>query len=75
MWDPSKEGLKEEGRILVQTVRGNYEGCTRREVLQAKEAHCAQAMLGNSSKKDYRGMVSNNLIANCPISPSDIPNA
>jgi hypothetical protein len=31
-------------------------------------------MLGNPSKKDYKGMVSNNLIANCPITSSNITN-
>jgi hypothetical protein len=60
---------------FVQTVRGNYEGFTRRKVLQAKEARRAQAMLGNPSKRDYKGMVSNNLIANCPVTASDVTNA
>ena len=60
---------------LIQTVHGNYEGYTKREVTQAKEAHRAQAMMGNPSEKDYKGMVSNNLIANCPISSKDVYNA
>jgi hypothetical protein len=60
---------------LVQTVRGNYEGFTKREVLKAKEARRGQAMLGNPSEADYKGMVSNNLIANCPVSLLDVSNA
>ena len=56
-------------------MRGNYEGYTKREVTQAKEARRAQAMMGNPSEKDYKGMVSNNLIANCPISSKDVSNA
>ena len=56
----------------IQTVRGNYEGYTKREVTQAKEARRAQAMMGNPSEKDYKGMVSNNLIANCPITSRDL---
>jgi hypothetical protein len=60
---------------FIQTVCGNYEGYTKREVTQAKEARRAQAMMGNPSEKDYKGMVSNNLIANCPISSKDISNA
>ena len=32
---------------FVQTIQGNYEGFTTREVLKAKEARQAQAMLGN----------------------------
>jgi hypothetical protein len=44
--------------LHVQTVRGNYEGHTKRYVLQAKEARCAQAMIRNPSKGDFKGMVS-----------------
>ena len=64
-----------EGTALVQTVLGNYKGFTKREVLQAQEARQAQAMLGNLSKKDFQGMVSGNLIPNCPITHQDISNA
>ena len=59
----------------IQTVHGNYEGYTKREVPQAKEARRAQAMIGNRSEKDYKGMVSNNLIPNCPITSKDVSNA
>jgi hypothetical protein len=70
-----KEPEHEEAVALVQTVRGNYEGYTKCEVLKAKEARRAQAMMGNPSKKDYKTMVSNNLIPECPIAPTDIANA
>jgi hypothetical protein len=50
----------------VQTVHGNYEGHTKRDVLQAKEARRAQAMIGNPSKGDFKGMVSGNLIKTVP---------
>ena len=73
--DPRKEPEHEGGVTLVQTVRGNYEGYTKRKVLKAKEARRAQAMMGNPSKKDYKTMVSNNLIPECPITPTDISNA
>ena len=58
----------------IQTVRGNYEGYTKREVTQAKEARIAQAMMGNPREKDYKEMVSNNLIPNCPITSKDVSN-
>jgi hypothetical protein len=61
-----KETMDSE-MTYIQTVRGNYEGYTKREVTQAKEARRAQAMMGNPSEKDYKRMISNNLIANCPI--------
>ena len=73
--DPRKEPEHKGVATLVQTVQGNYEGYTKREVLKAKEARRAQAMMGNPSKKDCKGMVSNNLIANCPVTSSDVSNA
>ena len=56
-------------------MRENYEGYTKREVLRAKEARRAQAMIGSPSKGDFKGMVSSNMIKNCLVSPSDIANA
>jgi hypothetical protein len=70
----SCNGAVETVVLFMQMVRGNYEGFTKRKVVQAKEAHQAQAMLGNLSKKDYKGMVSNNLIVNCPITSSNVTN-
>ena len=75
MQNASQQLTEPEGVALVQTVRENYEGYTKREVLRAKEAHCAQAMIGNPSKGDFKGMVSSNMIKNCLITPSDIANA
>ena len=72
MQNASQQSTESEGMALVQTVRENYEGYTKREVLRVKEAHCAQAMIGNPSKGDFRGMVSSNMIKNCSITPSDI---
>ena len=42
---------------------------------QAKEARRAQARMGNPSEKDYKGMVSNDLIPNFPITSKDVSNA
>jgi hypothetical protein len=66
---------KEEATMLVQIVHGNYEGYTKQEVLKAKEACRGQALIGNPTEKDYRNMVSSNMIANCPFSKSNITNA
>jgi hypothetical protein len=64
-----------EGSMHVQTVQGNYEEYTKREIEQAKEAKKAQAIIGNPSEKDFKGMVSNHLVTNCPITHADITNA
>jgi len=75
MQNASQQSTEPEGVALVQTVRENYEGYTKREVLRAKEARRAQAMIGNPSEGDFKGMVSSNMIKNCSITPSDIANA
>ena len=64
-----------EGTTNVQTVRGNYEGYTKKEVLQAKAARRAQAMMRNPSESNCKGMVSRSMIKNHPITPVDITNA
>ncbi len=76
------QSMQQEHRVCmgvevlhVQTVCGNYEGHTTRDVLQAKEARRAQAMIGNPSEGDFKSMVSGNLIKNCPITTTDITNA
>ena len=56
-------------------MRGNYEGYAKHEVLKAKEVRRAQAMVGNPSEADYKGVVSHNLISNCPDASSVITNA
>ncbi len=70
----NKDSTKKEV-TLVQTVHGNYKGFTKREVIKMQEVREAQAMLGNPSKKNFQGLVSGNLIPNCPIARSDISNA
>ena len=32
-------------------------------------------MMGNPSKKDYKGLVSNHLISNCPVTATNITNS
>ena len=54
MQNASQQAMGSKGRALVQTVRENYEGYTKREVLRVKEARCEQAMIGNPSKGDFK---------------------
>ena len=48
--------------ILVQTVRSNYEGFTKKEIKAAKAVCKLQGMIGSPSEKDYGGMVKSNMI-------------
>jgi hypothetical protein len=68
-------GSKEAAKVFVQTVQQNYEGFTKRKVLQVKEGRHAMEMIGNSSKEDFKGMVRGNMIQNCPVTPDAITNA
>jgi hypothetical protein len=65
---------KTKHAILVERVQRNYEGYTKKDIVKAKEARRAQAMMGNPSKKDYKGVVSNHLISNCLVTHTNIPN-
>ncbi len=60
---------------FIQTIRGNMEGFTRREVEETREARKAQAMMGHPTDRDFLGLVRANLIANCPVSATAVTNA
>ena len=61
--------------MFVNTVAQNYEGYTKREVLKAHEARRFQRMIGAPSERDYQGLVREKLIANCPVTVTDVHNA
>ena len=61
--------------ILVHRVRRNYEGFTKKNIKAAKAARKLQGMIGSPSENDYGGMVSSNMIKNCPIYSTDVSNA
>ena len=61
--------------LLVQTVHKNYQGYTKKEVFQAKEARRGQGMINSPSESDYKAMVSTNMIRNYPISQHGVSNA
>ena len=47
---------------LVQTVGSNYKGFTKKDIKAAKVERKLQGMISSPSEKDYRGMVSSNMI-------------
>ena len=61
--------------IPVQTVLSSYEGFTKKYIKAAKAARKLQGMISRPSEKNYGGMVSSNMIKNCPIDSTDISNA
>jgi hypothetical protein len=60
---------------FVQTIRGNMDGFSRREVEEAREARMAQAMMGHPTDREFLGLVRSNLITNCPVSTTAVTNA
>ena len=68
-------GSEEAATAFVQTVQKNYKGFTKKDVLRAKEARRAMGLIGNPSENDFKGLVSNNMITNCPITTTAITNA
>jgi hypothetical protein len=61
--------------ILVNTVRENFEGYSRHEVKKAKEARRIQGMIANPTKREFPGMLCEQLLTNCPVTMRDVDNA
>ncbi len=60
---------------MVHTVRGNFEGYTKHNIKKAQEARLLQGMIGNPTEREFKGMVREKLIANCPVTVRNIQNA
>ena len=61
--------------MLVNTVQDNVEGHTKHDIARAKEARRLQGMIGNPTDKEFKGVVCEKLITNCPITVQDAENA
>ena len=53
--------------MLVNTVRENFEGYSRHKVKKAKEARRIQGMIADPTKREFDGMVCEQLLTNCPV--------
>ena len=61
---------------MIQTVRDNYEGYTKREVQEATLARKAQLNLGCPTEKEFAKMVSSSSgVSNIPIDPIAVTHA
>jgi hypothetical protein len=61
--------------MLVNTVKDIFEGHTKRNIAKAKEAQRLQGMVGNPTDKEFKGMVRERLITDCPVTVQDVENA
>ncbi len=69
-----KEFEAEAALSLVQTVRGNMEGFTKREVEEARKACGVQEILGHPTNHNFLGMVRGGMISNCLVTPTAVQN-
>ncbi len=60
---------------MQQSIRGNMEGFSKRQILRAHEARLLQGCIANLSEREFNDLVRNNQLKNCSISVDDISNA
>jgi hypothetical protein len=60
---------------MVNTIKGNQEGFSQQQIHRAKLARELQATVGHPSTNDLKNIIKANLIANCPVTTSDIDRA
>ena len=75
-----KEGLhyhdtRNREITLVQTVQENEKGYSQRQIQDAKKARGLYAKIGYPSARDFKTIISKNLILNCPVTASDVARA
>jgi hypothetical protein len=64
-----------DDKMTVDKVRNNREGFTDRDYERAKWARKALGLVGYPSPKDFKHMLSSNMIKNCPVTFIDVTNA
>jgi hypothetical protein len=63
---------RDEAHIFVETVSGNKEGFTQRQLKGAKLVTTLYATLGFPSNKDFKWMIQSNKIQDCPVTVQDV---
>jgi hypothetical protein len=66
-FQPGKEAF-----VSVNTVSGNKEGYTRRQLKGAESARVLYAKLGYPSQRDFKWVIQSNQINNCPVTVQDV---
>ena len=65
----------QEGVIMIETVRKNFEGYTKRQVKKAILAREAQAMVAHPTDEKFKQMVSHEKLKNCNVRVEHITDA
>ena len=56
-------------------MQENEEGYSQRQIQDAKKARDLYAKVGYPSARDFKNIISKNLILNCPVTASDVARA
>ena len=70
-----KSDHKNTGVINLQTVCENRKGFNQREYGRAVEARKLMHIVGAPTTENFKSMLRQNVIANCPITTKDVDNA
>ena len=60
---------------LIRTVQQNKAGYSQRQLATARRARDLYSKVGHPSVQDFKAMIKNNLILNCPLTLDDIERA
>ena len=60
---------------LVNTIEENTEGFSNRQIEQARKAKNLYNIMGLPSLRDFKGLIENNMINNCPITLEYVNNS
>ena len=61
--------------MFVNTIRENFKEYTRHKVKKMTEARRIQGMIVNPTKREFVGMVREQLLTDCPVTMQDVDNA
>ena len=61
--------------VLVNTVKDIWEGLSQLQYERSKHVQHVMAMVGYLSNKDFKNMVHDEMIPNCPVTLEDIKNS
>ena len=60
---------------LIQTVQQNESGYSQRQLATARMTRDLYSKVGHPLMQDFKAMIKNNLILNCPVTLDDIERA
>jgi hypothetical protein len=63
---------RDKAFVFLNTVSGNKEGFSQRQVKDAERARTLYAKLGYPSIKDYKWVIQSNQIQDCPVTVQDV---